>query len=81
VCPEKGDLEGAPVLFSPSVRKRRCSQVGRTVLRQNTTVRRYAPRVIRTKRAQQAPWFPGIVHDVLAPLHIALIASRVDDVV
>jgi hypothetical protein len=29
----EGDLAGTPVLFSPSVRRRRCSQVGQDVLR------------------------------------------------
>jgi hypothetical protein len=29
----EGDLEGIPVLFSPSVRSMRCSQAGRDVLR------------------------------------------------
>jgi hypothetical protein len=64
---------GTPVLCSPSVRRRCCSQVGEDVLRQEATVLRYAPRVIRTKRAQQSTRFPGITHDVLAPLHLGLI--------
>jgi hypothetical protein len=33
-------------------------------------VLRYAPRVIRTKRAQKVSRFPGIARDVLAPLHL-----------
>jgi hypothetical protein len=66
----EGDLAGTPVSFSPSVRRQRGSQVGQDVRRQNTTVRRYAPRVIRPKRAQKVPRFPGIARDVLAPLHI-----------
>jgi hypothetical protein len=64
--------------FAPSVRRPRCSQVGQDVRRQNAPVRRYAPRVIRTKRAQQSTQFPGITHDVLAPLHITL-ASDLSD--
>ena len=58
--------------FSPSVRRRRCSQVGQDVRRQNAPVRRYAPRVIRTKRAQQSRRFPGMACDVLAPLQLSL---------
>jgi hypothetical protein len=66
----EGDLAGRPASFSQSVRKRHCSQVGRDVLRQDAAVRRYAPRDIRTKRAQKVPRFPGIARDVLAPLQI-----------
>jgi hypothetical protein len=66
----EGDLAGTPGSFSPSVRRRRGSQVGQDVLRQDTAVRRHAPRLIRTKRAQQSPRFPGIARNVLAPLHL-----------
>ena len=67
----EGDLEGRYFSFSPSVRSRRRSQVERAVLRQDAAVRRYAPRVIRTMRAQKSAPFPGIAHDVLARLHIS----------
>jgi|SRR5262245_5658012 len=40
------------------------------VLRQDATVLRYAPRPIRTKRAQQSAPFSGRTLDVLAPLHV-----------
>jgi hypothetical protein len=66
----EGDLAGTSVSFSPSVRRMRCSQVGRNVLRQDAAVRRYAARVIRTMRAQPSTRFPGMALDVLAPLHI-----------
>jgi hypothetical protein len=66
----EGDLERTPVLFSPSVRKMCCSQVGRAVLRQETAVRRYASRGIRTTCAQKALQFPGIARDVRAPLQL-----------
>jgi hypothetical protein len=33
-------------------------------------VRRYAPRIIRTMRAQRSPRFPGMARDVLAHLQI-----------
>jgi len=68
----EGDLAGTPVSFSPSVRKRRCSQVERAVLRQDAAVLRYAPRGIRTKRAQKPPRFSGRTLDVLAPLQLSL---------
>jgi hypothetical protein len=42
------------------------------VLRQEAAVLRYASRRIRTMRAQQAPRFPGIARDVLAPLPVAM---------
>ena len=57
--------------FSPSVRRRRCSQVEQDVLRQAAAVRRYAPRVIRIMRAQQSMLFPGMARDVLAPPHLS----------
>jgi len=66
----EGDLAGTPVSFSPSVRRMRGSQAERDVLRQDAPVRRYAPRVIRTKRAQQSTRFPGMALHVLAPLQI-----------
>ena len=44
----EGDLAGTPVSFSPSVRRRRGSQVGGDVRRQEAAVRRYASRGIRT---------------------------------
>src|ERR1700752_5053812 len=72
----EGDLAGTPVLFSPSVRKMCCSQVGRDVLRQPTVVRRYASRVIRIMRAQKVPPFPGIARDVLAHLHVETIRGH-----
>jgi hypothetical protein len=65
-----GDLAGTPVVFSPSVRRRRGSQVVRDVRRQKATVLRYAPRLIRTKRAQQSAPFSGRVLDVLASLQL-----------
>src|SRR2546427_9249802 len=61
---------GTPVLFSPSVRRRCCSQVGQDVLRQDAAVRRYASRVIRIMCAQKSAWFSGETRDVLAPLHV-----------
>ena len=67
----EGDLEGRYFSFSPSVRSRRRSQVERAVLRQDAAVRRDAPRVIRTMRAQKSAPFPGIAPDVLARLHIS----------
>jgi hypothetical protein len=67
----EGDLEGRYVSFSPSVRSRRGSQAGCAVLRQDATVRRYAPRVIRTMRAQPSALFPGIAHAVLARRHLS----------
>ena len=53
----EGDLADTPFSFSPSVRKKRCSQAGRDVLRQNAAVLRCASRVIRTMCAQQSAWF------------------------
>jgi Tn3 transposase DDE domain len=44
------------------------------VLRQDATVLRYAPRPIRTKRAQQSAPFSGRTLDVLAPLQLAVLA-------
>src|SRR5215510_13719916 len=64
------DLAGTSVLFSPSVRRRRCSQVGQDVLRQDALVLRYAPRVILTKSAQKLTPFSGRTLDVLAPLQL-----------
>jgi hypothetical protein len=61
---------GTPVLFSPSVRRRCSSQVGPEVLRQEATVLRYTSCVIRTKRAQKVPQFPGITRDVRAHLQV-----------
>jgi site-specific recombinase XerD len=66
----EGDLEGSPVSFSPNVRRMRCSQVGRDVLRQDAAVRRYAHRVIRTTHAQQSTRFPGMARGVLAHLQL-----------
>jgi hypothetical protein len=66
----EGDLAGTPCWFSPSVRRQRCSQVGCDVLRQHAVVLRYAPRVIRTKRAQKSAPFPGRAPDVLARLQL-----------
>jgi hypothetical protein len=65
-----GDLAGTPGSFSPSVRRMRCSQAGQAVRRQDTAVRRHAPRLIRIMRAQKSVPFPGRTLDVLAPLHI-----------
>jgi hypothetical protein len=65
-----GDLAGTPGSFSPSVRRRRCSQAGGDVLRQEAAVLRYASRVIRIMRAQKFAPFPGRAPDVLARLHI-----------
>jgi hypothetical protein len=63
------------VLFSPSVRRRGGSQVGHDVLRQEAAVRRYAPRPIRTKRAQKsAPISRRALH-VLAPLQLPGVLS------
>jgi hypothetical protein len=62
---------GTPVLFSPSVRRRRCSQVGQDVLRQDAAVLRYVPRAIRIMHAQKSAPFPGRAPDVLARLHLA----------
>jgi hypothetical protein len=73
----EGDLGDTKGSFSPSVRKMCCSQVGRDVLRQEAAIRRYAPRVIRTMRAQKVPRFPGMACDVLAPLHIWLATPTV----
>jgi hypothetical protein len=67
------DLEDTPVTFSPRVRRRRGSQVGRDVRRQDAAVRRYAPRVIRTTRAQKPAPFPGMARDVVAHLHLRLL--------
>jgi hypothetical protein len=69
----EGDLAGTSVSFSPSVRKMCCSQIGQDVLRQDAAVLRYAPRVIRTKRAQKSPPFSGRTLDVLAPLHVLVV--------
>jgi hypothetical protein len=66
----EGDLAGTPVSFSLSVRNMCCSQVEQDVLRQDAAVLRYAPRVIRTKRAQQSAPFSGRTLDVRAPLHL-----------
>jgi hypothetical protein len=63
--------------FSPSVRRWRCSQVGRAVLRQNAPVRRYASRVIRTACAQKSAPFPGRVPDVRARLHVEILLDLV----
>jgi hypothetical protein len=63
----EGNLAGTPVLFSLSVRRQRCSQVGGDVLRQDAVVLRFLPGVIRTKRAQKPTPFPGMAFDVLAP--------------
>ena len=76
----EGDLAGTPVSFSPSVRRMRCSQVGRDVLRQDATVLRHAPRLIRIMRAQQLLRFPGIARDVLAPLQIGLVLAPRDSI-
>jgi hypothetical protein len=65
-------MKGTESLFSPSVRRPRCSQVGGDVLRQDAAVRRYAPRGIRTMRAQQSALFAGRTLDVLAPLHLSV---------
>jgi hypothetical protein len=59
-----------PGSFSLSVRRRRCSQVGLDVLRQDAAVLRYAPRVIRIMCAQKSAWFSGEARDVLAHLHL-----------
>jgi hypothetical protein len=67
----EGDLEGRYFSCSPSVRSRRRSQVERAVLSQDAAVRRYAPSVIRTIRAQKSAPFPGIAHDVLARRHLS----------
>jgi hypothetical protein len=72
----EGDLAGMPVLFSPSVRKMCCSQVGQDVLRQDAAVLRYAPRVIRTKRVQKSPPFSGRTLDVLAPLQLSDVSRQ-----
>jgi hypothetical protein len=56
-----GDLAGTPVSFSLSVRNMCCSQVEQDVLRQDAAVLRYAPRVIRTKRAQKFASFSEAV--------------------
>jgi hypothetical protein len=64
----EGDLKGTPVSFSPRVRRQRCSQVGRDVLRQDAAVLRCVPRAIRTTRAQLSTPFPGMARDVLARL-------------
>jgi hypothetical protein len=66
----EGDLAGTPVSFSPSVRRMRCSQAGRDVLRQEAAVRRYAPRVIRIIYAQKSAPFSRRAPDVLARLHL-----------
>ena len=58
------------VPFLPSVRRLRCSQAGRDVLRRSSTVLRYAARVIRTTCAQKSARFPGRARDVLAPLQV-----------
>jgi hypothetical protein len=65
------------VLFSPSVRRQRCSQVGQDVLRQDALVLRYAPRVILTKPAQKLTPFSGRTLDVLAPLHLRAVFENV----
>jgi hypothetical protein len=52
-------MKGTESLFSPSVRRPRCSQVGGDVLRQDAAVRRYASRVIRIMCAQQLAPFSG----------------------
>src|SRR5215510_870366 len=69
------DLAGTSVLFSPSVRRRRCSQVGQDVLRQDALVLRYAPRVILTKSGLLGTFGggcpKGLVHRaVMPPRHI-----------
>jgi hypothetical protein len=64
----EGDLAGTPGSFSPSVRRRRCSQAGGDVLRQDAAVLRYASRVIRIMRAQKPTRFPGMAPDALARL-------------
>jgi hypothetical protein len=56
------------VSSSPRVRRRRCSQVGRDVLRQDAAVLRYASRVIRTMRAQKSAPFSSMARDVLTYL-------------
>src|SRR5262245_24018874 len=66
----EGDLTGTPVSFSPSVRKKRCSQVGRAVLRQDAAVLRYTPRVILTKPAQKLTPFSGTALHVRTHLHL-----------
>jgi hypothetical protein len=71
-----GDLAGTPVSFSPSVRRRRCSQAENDVLRQDAAVRRYAPRVIRTMCAQKPARFPGIARDVRASLQLVGLDPR-----
>ena len=69
------DLEGMPASFSPSVRRRRCSQVGWDVRRPEAAVLRSVPPVIRTMCTQKPASFPGIARDVLAPLQLAFHAS------
>lgn len=71
-----GDLAGTPGSFSPSVRNMRCSQVGYAVLRQEAVVLRYAPCLIRTKRAQQLALFSGMACDVLASLQLRGVKQR-----
>jgi hypothetical protein len=71
----ESDLESTLVSFSPSVRRRCCSQVGQDVLRQEAAVLRYARRGIRTTRAQPSAPFSGRTLDVLAPLHLAKLAT------
>ena len=68
----EGDLRGTPVLFSPSVRRMRCSQVRCDVLRQEAAILKYAPLVIRTLCAQKPAPFPGMACDVLTPLQLPL---------
>jgi hypothetical protein len=67
----ESDPAGTPVPFSPSVRKRRGWQAGRDVLRQDTAVRRYVPRVICTAFAQKSARFSRMARDVLAHLQVA----------
>jgi len=71
-----GDLAGTSVSFSPSVRRQRGSQVGCDVLRQEAAVRRYAPRPIRTKRAQKPTPFSGKALHVLAHQQVAVAARK-----
>jgi hypothetical protein len=67
---------GTPVLFSPRVRRRRCSQAGQDVLRQDAAVLRYVPRAIRIMHAQKSAPFPGRAPDVLARLQLATYFER-----
>jgi hypothetical protein len=66
----KGDLAGTLVSFSPSVCRRRGSQLGQDVLRQKAAVLRYVPRVIRIMHAQKSAPFSRRAPDVLARLHL-----------